>query len=70
MNIGSFKPADGGFTGTLQTLTLNAKARFVPAEKKSSNAPDYRLLVGSVEVGAGLEEILQGRPALSRGHTR
>ena len=66
MNIGSFKPADGGFTGTLQTLTLNVKARFVPAEKKSSNAPDYRLLVGSTEVGAAWKKSSkEDRPYLS-----
>ena len=52
--IGTFTQAsNGSFTGTVKTLTLNAKATLRPTDKESDKAPDYRLAVGSVECGAG-----------------
>ena len=52
--IGNFtQAANGSFTGTIKTLTLNAKATLRPVDKESEKAPDYRLAVGSVECGAG-----------------
>jgi len=42
VNIGTFTAQNGGFTGTLRTLTLNVKVKLVPNEKGSENAPDYR----------------------------
>jgi uncharacterized protein (DUF736 family) len=52
--IGTFtQAANGSFTGTIKTLTLNAKATLRPIDKESEKAPDYRLAVGSVECGAG-----------------
>jgi uncharacterized protein (DUF736 family) len=41
--IGTFKKDGAGFTGTIQTLSLKAKVTFEPQEKKSDNAPDYRV---------------------------
>jgi uncharacterized protein (DUF736 family) len=52
MNIGSFNQTDDGYTGTLRTLTLSVKAKLVPAEKKTDNSPDFRIIAGSLEVGA------------------
>tara|TARA_R110000782_G_scaffold78276_6_gene155269 strand:- start:22465 stop:23010 length:546 start_codon:yes stop_codon:yes gene_type:complete len=52
--IGTFtQAANGSFTGTIKTLTLNAKATLRLIDKESEKAPDYRLAVGSVECGAG-----------------
>ncbi|MBQ1561650.1 DUF736 domain-containing protein [Caulobacter sp.] len=52
--IGTFTQADNGsFTGTIKTLTLNAKATLRPIDKESDKSPDLRLAVGSVECGAG-----------------
>ena len=52
--IGTFtQAANGSFTGTIKTLTLNPKATLRPIDKESEKAPDYRLAVGSVECGAG-----------------
>ena len=42
-NIGTFTADKDGFTGTLRTLTLNVKVRFVPNDKGSENAPDFRI---------------------------
>jgi uncharacterized protein (DUF736 family) len=58
MRIGTFTAAYGGFTGHLQTLTLDIELALVPAENSDSeNAPDFRVIAGSDdqarEVGAG-----------------
>mgnify|MGYP003378451841 CR=1 FL=1 len=42
-----------GFTGTLRTLTLNAKVTLVPNDTGSSeNAPDFRLQAAGHDIGA------------------
>ncbi|MBV8922297.1 DUF736 domain-containing protein [Bradyrhizobium sp.] len=52
--IGTFTRAeDGSFTGTIKTLSLNVKARLLPAESpQSEKAPNLRVMAGTVEVGA------------------
>ena len=52
--IGSFtRGEDGTFVGTIRTLSFNVKARLIPAEASSNEkAPDLRVLVGNVEIGA------------------
>jgi len=48
--IGTFTQAgNGNFTGTIKTLTLNAKATLRSIDKESDKAPDYRLAVGTVD---------------------
>lgn len=47
--IGTFTKSDDGFAGAVKTLSLNVKAKFVPAEKESDKAPDYRILAGAVD---------------------
>jgi uncharacterized protein (DUF736 family) len=45
---------NGGFKGQLRTLSLSADIEIVPNETKShDNQPDYRVLSGGIEVGAG-----------------
>ena len=52
--IGSLtRGEDGILGGTIRTLSLNIKARFVPAEASSNEkAPDLRVLAGNIEIGA------------------
>ena len=52
--IGSFTHGDDGIlSGTIRTLTLNVKARFVPTEPSSNEkAPALRVFAGPVEIGA------------------
>jgi uncharacterized protein (DUF736 family) len=54
--IGTFKKTGNGtagFTGSVKTLTLNVKAKFVPTEGESERGPDFRIIAGnSVEFGA------------------
>ena len=50
--IGTFTAADKGYTGSVKTLTLNVKAKFVATEKDNEKSPDYRIVAGSTEFGA------------------
>jgi len=51
--IGTFTKQDNAYQGTLATLTLKAKVAIKPVESKNSEkAPDYRVFVGTVEIGA------------------
>lgn len=52
--IGTFARAkDGGWEGTIRTLSMTAKARFVPNDnREAASSPDYRVLCGASDVGA------------------
>ena len=50
--IGTFTKNDAGYTGSVKTLTLNVKAKFVAAEGDSERGPDYRIFAGTTEFGA------------------
>ena len=50
--IGYFTKGETAYTGSVRTLTVNAKARFAVAEKEKDNAPDYRVFAGTAEIGA------------------
>jgi hypothetical protein len=49
--IGTFTKSDSGtLTGTVRTLTVNAKTRFAPTvEKAKDNAPDFRVFAGPAD---------------------
>ena len=56
--IGTFTTTRDGFSGRLQTLTIDRALTFVsPGHTDTENAPDYRILAGEgedlFEVGAG-----------------
>ncbi len=52
--IGTFtRGTNGNFSGSIKTLTLSMKLQFaVEADKTRDNAPDYRVFLGTTEVGA------------------
>jgi uncharacterized protein (DUF736 family) len=51
--IGTFtKLENGGFKGQIHTLTFKADVVFEPAEKRSDNSPDFRIIAGKAEPGA------------------
>lgn len=54
--IGSFKKSVDGYDGTIVTLALNAKVKFVPNDKKSENSPDFRIVTGKGEIGAAWKQ--------------
>ena len=49
--IGTFTRAeDGSYTGTIKTLSLNIKARLLPAElSENEKAPNLRVMAGNVD---------------------
>jgi uncharacterized protein (DUF736 family) len=52
--IGSFtRASDGSFSGTIKTLTLAIRTRLIPVDKTTDKAPDLRVVVGDIEIGAG-----------------
>ena len=53
-NIGTFKKTGNEYTGSITTLSLQAKnVRIVPEETRSNdNAPSHRVYVGKAEIGA------------------
>jgi len=55
--IGSFTLAkDGGWTGSIRTLTIDAKVRLVPNDnRENENAPAFRVLVGLSRIGEAWE---------------
>lgn len=60
--IGIFTPTkDGGWTGTIRTLTIEVKARFVPNDNRDSDrAPEFRIFAGRSELGAAWRESTSG----------
>lgn len=56
--IGVFTPTkEGGWSGTIRTLTIEAKLRFVPNDNLDSDrAPAFKVFVGRFEVGAAWRE--------------
>jgi uncharacterized protein (DUF736 family) len=67
--IGTFtKNENGEFAGSVKTLTLNVKARFIPTEGDSERGPDFRVVAGpTVEFGAAWKKTARetGREYLS-----
>jgi uncharacterized protein (DUF736 family) len=52
--IGYVSRNAGGFKGQLKTLSIRADVEIVPNTRKSGDTqPDYRVLSGGVELGAG-----------------
>ncbi len=48
------KDDNGTFTGQLKTLSIRAEITIQPNTRKASDAqPDYRVVSGDVEIGAG-----------------
>ena len=51
--IGHVTRNQNGFKGQLKTLSISADISILPARKTSDNQPDYRVVAGGVEIGAG-----------------
>ena len=52
--IGAFcRAKDGGWQGTIRTLTSTLKARFVPNDdRRSDTAPDFHIVSAQCDLGA------------------
>jgi uncharacterized protein (DUF736 family) len=56
--IGNFSATETGYSGRIQTMSLDAIVTLIPAEpSESENAPDFRIVLGDgeqgLEIGAG-----------------
>lgn len=51
--IGHVTRNQNSYKGQLRTLSISADISIVPTRKTSDNQPDYRVVAGGVEVGAG-----------------
>lgn len=51
--IGHVSRNQNGYKGQLKTLSISAEISIVSARKTSDNQPDYRVVAGGVEIGAG-----------------
>ena len=60
--IGTFTSAkDGGWNGSIQTLTINTKVRLVPNDnRENENAPAFLIFAGSSELGAARKQRSSG----------
>lgn len=67
--IGTFTAnGNGGFTGTIRTLSLNVRAKLVRIDNPSDRGPHFRVLAaGNVELGAAWQKTREetGRDYLS-----
>ena len=63
--IGHFTASkDGGWEGTIQTLSINTKVRLVPNDNQSGDkAPAFRVFAGKSEIGAAWKARSQGESA-------
>jgi uncharacterized protein (DUF736 family) len=56
--IGTFtKKENGGYTGTIQTLTFSARVTFEPSARRGDKSPDYRITCGLADYGAAWRHI-------------
>jgi len=60
--IGTFTPAkDGGWDGSIHTLTINTKVRLVPNDnRENENAPAFLIFAGRSELGAAWKQRSSG----------
>jgi len=64
--IGNFtKQENGGFSGSIKTLTASIWATFDPIARRGDKSPDYRIFTGLVEIGAAWEPTSEGASFLS-----
>ena len=54
--IGTFTSIGNGFTGTVRTLALNARAKLVRVDNPSDKGPHFRIFAGNVELGAAWQK--------------
>ena len=58
MIIGKFTANATGYTGNIKTLTLNTALQVVANDRKTKpEQPDYHVLSGDTEIGAGWNKV-------------
>jgi uncharacterized protein (DUF736 family) len=60
--IGTFTAHEGGYVGTIRTLTINVKTKLVPNKARANDkAPDFRVYAGGAELGAAWRVAAKGK---------
>lgn len=55
--IGQFRPVKDGYEGTISTLSMARKVRFVAnGKKKNEDSPDFFVKIGQCDLGAAWRE--------------
>ncbi len=66
--IGTFAATRDGYAGRIRTLTINARVRIMPNDRKTKEgAPDFKVAVGETEIGAAWRIL---KPGSETGHLR
>ncbi len=64
--IGTFKPTKTGYEGTIATLSLTRKVKFVTNDnKKNEDSPDYFIKSGRCDLGVAWKETKEGDEPLN-----
>lgn len=64
--IGNFtKQENGGYVGSIETLTLKGRVTFEPLSKRGEKSPDYRITSGLADIGAAWGSTSEGASVLS-----
>jgi uncharacterized protein (DUF736 family) len=59
--IGTFSAVKDGYAGSIRTLMLNGRVTITANDRKATDgAPDYRIVLGSIEIGAAWRKTKQG----------
>jgi uncharacterized protein (DUF736 family) len=59
--IGTFQAVKDGYAGSIRTLMLNGRVRILANDRKNSDgAPDFRISLGTTEIGAAWRRTKQG----------
>ncbi|MCL4765418.1 MAG: DUF736 family protein [Hyphomicrobiaceae bacterium] len=59
--IGTFSAVNDGYAGSIRTLTVNARVKILANDRKETEgAPDFRVSLGTTEIGAAWRRIKQG----------
>ena len=59
--IGIFSAVNDGYAGIIRTLSVNARVKILANDRKETeSAPDFRILLGTIEIGAAWRRIKQG----------
>ena len=59
--IGTFQAVKDGYAGNIRTLMLNGRVRILANDRKNSeSAPDFRISLGTTEIGAAWRRTRKG----------
>ena len=59
--IGTFSAVKDGYAGSIRTLMLNGRVTIATNDRKDNDsAPDFRILLGTTEIGAAWRKTKQG----------